>query len=880
MKRGNVNNHRLEVVLLVFLLAFGFFMSMNHTFTSFATLQHINPDLSIGLNRDSYKTNEIIDGNLTINFNGPIKLDTNLTIKFGSFRYNKDIGAVFFQLGKTYANTDDETKAINPSDSKILTYSQLGKKLIGFRLPFGVSINSIDMDIFSEVVDGGYPSSLTFDVGDNNEVDWRYLGEKTGLKSEFVKSNTLDLSVTPATTILNDSNTYHCSLIDLPSSRDFEISANYRLFDEVSTGGNITASILSYDSLSDQILGGANKCDLPEPGVSFSFNSCSLKFSEAIEGEFLVCLLNENSEGAYRIAIDFSNSINSFKCGVDSTSCEQQTFFDYFIKVRGANYNVVFTTPIKLSEVNVSTNLFKNSIEQETSSCRIPDGNFCIIPISVSSNSKGKIVLTDLLVDIGGVEYNLFYDLTTIPGVIYELNRKDISNVSMGLSLKPFNFTLQNRSEILEVTLGDDITKSKNINLFEFDSSNLNDEINSIRNDLNITKNNKFLKYFDYDIAQSLLQLSRYESELNLLSNVSLDRVENETEKLRNKINSFKNTLPKSIKETEILKDILIISPNDLSNIVDTNDQTSVYELQNKIDVNVEVTIIKTTLNSGTEISKTLVKKIIKPKENLENVYIYEKIPKSITNDVDNLNFIDDFEVVERDPLLRKKYSNLIKNNNIEFSYVIDGKFIEKALSLKTIIVPLDIETIITQTPQEETHTCGDEICSIPFEDEISCPIDCGGNGFPWLWLIFAIIILLIGVVYFNFYRGKLDFRKLTKGKNPFKNKNDLENIKKFIKNSLNKNIEKKNISKTLLQKKWNKSQIRYAFEDIEWEQKWVLIKIEAPVKGPNVKVIKKYIRRCRKSRMEDINIKKILLQKGWTNDQINDGFKKADSWF
>ena len=56
----------------------------------------------------------------------------------------------------------------------------------------------------------------------------------------------------------------------------------------------------------------------------------------------------------------------------------------------------------------------------------------------------------------------------------------------------------------------------------------------------------------------------------------------------------------------------------------------------------------------------------------------------------------------------------------------------------------------------------------------------------------------------------------------------DLENIKKFIKNSLNKNIEKKNISKTLLQKKWNKSQIRYAFEDIEWEQKWVLIKIEA----------------------------------------------------
>jgi len=194
--------------------------------------------------------------------------------------------------------------------------------------------------------------------------------------------------------------------------------------------------------------------------------------------------------------------------------------------------------------------------------------------------------------------------------------------------------------------------------------------------------------------------------------------------------------------------------------------------------------------------------------------------------------------------------------------------------------VPLDVETTIIQEPQEETHTCGDEVCSIPFEDKISCPIDCENRSFSWLWIILAIIVILVGVIYLNFYKGKLDFRKLTKGKNPFKAKNDLENVKKFIKNSLSKNIEKKNISKTLLRKGWNKRQIRYAFEEIEWEQKWVLIKIDVPTKGQNIKVVKKYIRRCRKSKMDDVNIKKILLQKGWTNDQINKGFKKANSWF
>jgi len=879
VKRGNANGRRLEVVLLFFLLAFSFFLYANPINTGFVTLQHTDPELEISLSRDYYKSNETIDGNITINFKGPINMHTNLTVEFRDYNYTKSIADVLFSLGKTYSNTEDEIKAVNPSDSKVLTYDQAGKKLLGFRLPFSVSVNSINMNISSTVVDNSYPSSLSIDVNDDNDIEWGYLGEFTGFKSEYITSETLDINVAPASTILDNSKIYHCSLLDIQPSRDFEISANYRLFNETSLGGDIRAALFSYDSFSNQLLDEKGNCDLSEPQVFFGWNSCTIKLSESIEGDFLVCLYNKNTVGSYRLASDFSESESTFQCGLDTTDCEQKGFFDYFIRLRAADYNVVFNTPLKLSEMNVSMTKLINSIEDKANVCDVADGDFCVIPFSISSESKGKLIFSDLVMNIGGIEYNLIYDLTNIPGVIYEINRQPIENTSLNLPIKTFNLTMGDESDIIVVSLepGEEIDET--VNLFEFDSGDIQTSISTLERSLNNLKNNELLSYFDYNLDQSLIQLNGYKSELNLLSNVSVNIIENETQKLEDKINSFKNKLPVSIEETKTVKDVSILNPNDLQGIVKEENRNSIFNLQEKISVNLEAKTIKSILYSGEEVKKTLVKKSVKINENLGDVYVYERIPKNMANTADNLKLIDDFEIVENDPLIRKRINGASKGKTIDLSYVIDGDFTHLSSNLKTIIVPVDSGSFNLER-SIETHVCGDNLCTAPFEDNILCPEDCGGKKFSWTPLVIGIIVLLIGILYFNFYKGKFDFRTLTRGKNPFNNNEDLDNVKKFIKNSSSKNIENKNITKTLLHKGWTKNQIKYAFEEIEWDQKRALIKIEVPNKNEGLRILKKYIKRCRKSRMDDKKIREILSRKGWSEEEINEGFKKSNSWF
>ncbi|MBI2667982.1 hypothetical protein HYX17_04415 [Candidatus Woesearchaeota archaeon] len=879
MEKRGADNNKIQVVIIIFLLALGLLIAIYSSNTGFITLQHTNPELGIVLDKDSYDFNETINGNITIDFKGPVNAYTNLSISFGDFEYRKNIKEVIFQLGKTFSSTKDEIKAVNPSDSKIVVYEDSGKKLFGFKLPLGVTINSVDMNIFSELYSNSYPSSLSLDIGDDNNLEWQYLGEFSGWKENYIISPTLDISVTPATTKIEDNNKYYCSLLNLPLSRNFEISSNYRLFNETTIGGNITAKIMNYDlslDIESNIIG---NCDLPEPSTTFSWNSCSVSIPNSIEGDFLVCLKNENNVGAYRIASDFSSSQNTYTCDMES-GCIEEEFPDYFIRARGANYNVTFTKPMKLSEANSNLEYLKNSIQEELDNCGIIENNFCIIPMSVGSASKGKIFLTELLIELDNVEYNIIYELINIPGFIYEINKMPIENVSLSLSLKQFNLTLKDKSETLDVALLPGTSISEEVLLFEFDKDELLNDINNLEKELNKIKINSLSSYFDYNLNQYLLQLNQYKSEASSLSNLSGSEALKAAKIIEDRINLFKNNLPLSVAEKEIVKDIIIPELKDLDNIVDSNQKSAVYNLQNKVQTNVEATAIESVSYSGKKDIKTLIKKTIIPKENLENVFVYEVIPKSAANSIQNVKLLDNFEVFEPDPVIRKKFIRLNKNIPVEFSYLIDNDIISQINELKTLILPLDIpKSESKKITEKENYECGDNICSIPFEDDISCPIDCE-RKIPWNYIIIGIVIILLGILYLNFYKGKFDFRTLTKGKNPFKNKDDLESVKKFIKNSLNNDIDKKNISKALSQKGWNKNQILYAFEDIEWEQRWVLIKMEAPDKNNSIKILKNYIKKCRKSRVDDNKIRIILSGKGWTEQQIDEGFKKAKKWF
>ena len=47
--------------------------------------------------------------------------------------------------------------------------------------------------------------------------------------------------------------------------------------------------------------------------------------------------------------------------------------------------------------------------------------------------------------------------------------------------------------------------------------------------------------------------------------------------------------------------------------------------------------------------------------------------------------------------------------------------------------------------------------------------------------MMILIVILVLGISYLNFYRGKADFRRLFRGKSPFASEADLSSVKRFV---------------------------------------------------------------------------------------------------
>ncbi len=109
----------------------------------------------------------------------------------------------------------------------------------------------------------------------------------------------------------------------------------------------------------------------------------------------------------------------------------------------------------------------------------------------------------------------------------------------------------------------------------------------------------------------------------------------------------------------------------------------------------------------------------------------------------------------------------------------------------------------ITGYASLNSYTCGDGKCTIPYEDEIICPQDCAQTINKTPWIVSAVIVLILGIIYIYYYRGKFNLRDITRGKIPFKSEQELGQVVEFIESSLKKRDKKEVIS--LLLKKTKK---------------------------------------------------------------------------
>ena len=128
----------------------------------------------------------------------------------------------------------------------------------------------------------------------------------------------------------------------------------------------------------------------------------------------------------------------------------------------------------------------------------------------------------------------------------------------------------------------------------------------------------------------------------------------------------------------------------------------------------------------------------------------------------------------------------------------------------------------LTKSAGESVGECGDETCDEGEEE--SCPEDCPlpSSGFPWLWILIAVIVIGAATTGIILYKKKkkavvAGIAKPGEKKEdmPFAAQKDLDSVLGYIRAAKGKGYKDEQIVDALKKAGWKEEQIKYAFNKI-----------------------------------------------------------------
>jgi len=233
----------------------------------------------------------------------------------------------------------------------------------------------------------------------------------------------------------------------------------------------------------------------------------------------------------------------------------------------------------------------------------------------------------------------------------------------------------------------------------------------------------------------------------------------------------------------------------------------NLFTQQKDVNIDGEARLVDITYLSNKKEKYTLIKKLVSGSGE-----VYEVLPARIT-------------VIE---MLTPQYQAVLPNSiykwttTSEIKYKINEDDLTLASKARTFVIKdLQALNVASSGGLTEGFNCGNQICDWG-EDDVSCPEDCGSKKPVWLYATLAIVVVF-GIFYLNFYKGKYNFEELQeliskklKKEKLFNSNDDFKSLKSFVENSLAKGMDKEQTRIILKKRGWTDSQINYVLKKLK----------------------------------------------------------------